>query len=94
MTHHRDTDGSDSENESFYSAEEGKKSQVDPSREMEDEMMDWEPSTTSIFIPCPPSGKNYTIKALLCANAATFMMGIQSARILKQVMSRDTLEVH
>ena len=77
---------SDSENEEFYSADENEGSD-------QDETMDWEAPLSSVSIPCDLSDKEFTSKAILCANAATFMAGIQSKKMLRQTISEHTLRV-
>lgn len=91
MSHYRqESSDSDSEDRAYYSAEDAGS---DIEIMQEDEEMDWEPSRSTVSVPCRMNDKEPTSKPLLCANAALFMTGIQNARALKSLVARGTLHV-
>ena len=91
MSHHRqEFSDSDSDDRDYYSAEDAGS---DIEIMQEDREMDWEPSRSTVSVPCRVNDKEPTSNPLLCANAALYMTGIQNARALRFLVARGTLHV-
>jgi hypothetical protein len=89
MSHRQESSSSESEDDDYYSANEAG-SDIDV---QEDEQMDWETSRSTVSVPCRVNNKEPTSNPFLCANAASFMTGIQSARALRHPLATGTLYV-
>jgi hypothetical protein len=89
MTYHHEHSASESEDDAYYSAEDTGFDNDGP----EDEEMDWEASRSTVSVPCGANSEESTSNLLLCANAASFMTGIQTARALKTLLATSTLYV-
>jgi len=83
---------SDSGESDYHSAEEASP-EFDKAAEDGEMGCDWEISRSSISVSYTPKDETYSSNPLLCMNAATFMACINSARALKQLLSRETLQV-
>jgi hypothetical protein len=89
MFHHPEHSSSESEDGDYFSADD---TGFDTD-EQEDEHMDWEASRSIVSVPCGVNNEESTSNLLLCANAASFMTGIQTARALKFLLATSTLYV-